>query len=105
MGDICLMKDSNVYRGEWKLCEVTKTMKDDKDKVRNVEVAVKAKQSGSGPYIATKPIILNRHVNNIIVLVPANEREPQQVHGDSEGGGGDVQLDVDGQQVHEVDRI
>ena len=81
-------------------------MKDDKDKVRNVEVAVKAKQSGSGPYIATKPIILNRHVNNIIVLVPANEREPQQVqvHVDSEVGG-DNQLDVDGQQEHEVDRI
>ena len=82
MGDICLFKDSNVYRGEWRLCEVTKAMKDERNKVRNVQIVVKPKQSGTGLYIATTPIFLNRHVSNIIVLVPANEREfhePQQV--------------------------
>ena len=83
MGDICLLKDSNVFRGEWRLCEVTKAMKDVRDKVRNVQVMVKPKQSGSGPYIGTKPIYLNRHVNNLIVLVPVGERDVQpQPQGD-----------------------
>ena len=88
VGDVCLMKDSNVYRGEWRLCEVTKAMKDGSNKVRNVQIVVKPKQSGSGPYITTKPIFINRHVSNIIVLVPANERElhePQQVQVRREG--------------------
>ena len=90
VGDICLLKDSNVFRGEWRLCEVTKAMKDEKNKVRNVQVLVKPKQSGSGPYIATKPIYLNRHVNNLILLVPVDERdahpqsEVQGVHGDGQ---------------------
>ena len=95
VGDVCLMKDSNVYRGEWRLCEVTKAMKDGSNKVRNVQIVVKPKQSGSGPYITTKPIFINRHVSNIIVLVPANERElhePQQVQVRREGD--HVQHDV-----------
>ena len=105
MGDICLVKDSNVYRGEWRLCEVTKTMKDGRNKVRNVEIVVKPKQSGSGPYITTSPIFLNRHVSNIIVLVPANERElheSQQVHVGYDGG--HFQDEVVEDQVHVVDR-
>ena len=56
---------------------------------------VKPKQSGSGPYITTNPIFLNRHVSNIIVLVPANERElhePQQVQVGRDGD--DVQHDM-----------
>ena len=56
---------------------------------------VKPKQSGSGPYITTNSIFLNRHVSNIIVLVPANERElhePQQVQVGRDGD--DVQHDM-----------
>ena len=98
VGDICLLKDSNVFRGEWRLCEVTKAMKDERDKVRNVQVMVKPKQSGSGPYIGTKPIYLNRHVNNLIVLVPVGERDVQpQPQGD--GGRRDQVVGQD-----EVDR-
>ena len=70
-------------------------MKDERDKVRNVQVMVKPKQSGSGPYITTKPIFINRHVSNIIVLVPANERE---LHGH-------VPDEVVEDQVHVVDRL
>ena len=103
VGDICLLKDSNVFRGEWRLCEVTKAMRDERDKVRNVQVTVKPKQSGSGPYIVTKPIYLNRHVNNLILLVPVSERDPQpqpQAQGD-QGDGGQLDQQV-GQDV--VDR-
>ena len=80
-------------------------MKDGENKVRNVQIVVKPRQSGAGPYIATSPIFLNRHVSNIIVLVPANERElhesqPVQVGCD----GGHVQDEVVEDQVRVVDR-
>ena len=65
--DICLLKDSNAYRGEWRLCRVSKVFPDASNKVRNVEVIVKPRQGGSKKYIPTKPIALNRHVNNLIV--------------------------------------
>ena len=74
--------------------------------MRNVQIVVKPKQSGSGPYITTKPIFINRHVSNIIVLVPANERElheSQQVHVGCDGG--HVQDEVVEDQVHVVDRL
>ena len=106
MGDICLVKDSNVYRGEWRLCEVTKAMEDGRNKVRNIQIVVKPKQSGTGPYIATTPIFLNRHVSNIIVLVPANEREhhePQHVQVGCDDD--DVQDDVAEHQEHMVNRV
>ena len=76
VGDICL-KDSNVYRGEWRMCEVAKVFPDGSGKVRNVEIMFKPKQSGAGPYISIKPVYLRRHVNNLIVIVPADEQEDQ----------------------------
>jgi len=73
-GDICLLKDSNAFRGEWRMCEVVKTLPDRNNKVRNVEVMVKPKLSGTGEYVSTKPIIVRRHVSNIMVLVPTEDR-------------------------------
>ena len=84
VGDVCLLKDPNVFRGEWRLCEVTEVFKDDKKKVRNVQVMVKPKQGGHGPYIPTKSIYLNRHVNNLMVIVPADERD--ELLGDLQDG-------------------
>ena len=75
VGDICVLKDSNAFRGEWRLCKVTNVFPDERGKVRNVEVMVKPKQSGVGPYIVTKPIMLSRHVCNLMVIVPADEQE------------------------------
>ena len=75
-------------------------------KKTRLEIVVKPKQSGSGPYITTSPIFLNRHVSNIIVLVPANERElheSQQVHVGCDGG--HVQDQVVEDQVHVVDQL
>ena len=42
--DICLLRDSNMVRGDWRLCEVVEVFPDAKKCVRNVEVVVKAKQ-------------------------------------------------------------
>ena len=70
VGDLCVVKDSNALRGEWRLAKVTTTYPDDKGKVRNVEIMVKPKQGGHGAYTPTPPVYLNRHVNNLILLVP-----------------------------------
>ena len=75
VGDICLLKDSNAYRGEWRLCEVASVSPDDHGKVRNVSVMVKPNQGGSAVYVPTKPIYLNRHVSNLVVLIPVEDRE------------------------------
>ena len=72
--DVCILRDSNVIRGEWRLCEVVKVFPNGKGQVRNVAVVVKAKQGGSGSYVATPPIEIKRHVSNLILLVPAEER-------------------------------
>ena len=74
VGDICLLKDPNAYRGEWRLCEVASVSPDDRGKVRNVRVMVKPRQGGSVHYLPTKPFYVNRHVSNLILLLPAQER-------------------------------
>ena len=74
VGDVCLLRDSNLVRGEWRLCEVVSVFPDAKNSVRNVEVVVKAKQGGSSGYVSSSPIKIKRHVSNLILLVPAGER-------------------------------
>ena len=69
-----MLKDSNAFRGEWRLCEVAGVSPDERGKVRNVSVMVKSKQGGSTEYVSTKPIYLNRHVSNLVLLIPAEER-------------------------------
>lgn len=36
---------------------------------------IKPKQGGSAVYVPTKPIYLNRHVSNLVLLIPVEERE------------------------------
>ena len=76
VGDVCLLKDSNAYRGEWRLCEVASVSPDDNGRVRNVRVMVKPRQGSSPQYVPVKPIYLNRHVSNLVLLIPAEDREP-----------------------------
>ena len=77
-GDVCLVKDSNMLRGEWRIARVTVPYPDQLGRVRNVELMVKPKQGPTGDYIPTAPIYIKRHVNNIVVLVPAEELEETQ---------------------------
>ena len=74
IGDICVIKDSNVIRGEWRLGQITAVYPDRLGKVRNVEVSVKPKQGGLGEYVPTIPLQLRRHVNNVIVLIPVEDQ-------------------------------
>ena len=98
MGDICLLKDSSAYRGEWRLCEVASVSPDEHGKVRNVRVMVKPKQGGSAHYVPTKPIYLNRHVSNLILLLPAEERSDPVERGkasdDIQRTGSDVDVTI-----------
>lgn len=73
--DICLLQDSNSIRGEWRLVQVTDTYPDKAGLVRNVEVKAKPKQDGTLSYIPSAATFLRRHVNNLILLVPACDME------------------------------
>ena len=75
VGDVCLLRDSNAYRGEWRLCKVASVSPDDQGRVRNVSVMVKPRQGGSPHYVPVKPMYLNRHVSNLVLLIPAEDRE------------------------------
>ena len=56
------------------MCEVVETLPDRNNKVRNVEVMVKPKLSWTGEYVFSKPIIVQRHVSSLTVLVPTEDR-------------------------------
>ena len=70
VGDICLLKDSNSLRGDWRICRVVQTMPDSKGTVRNVRVNVASRYDGGLSYNFQKPYTLSRHVSNLIVIVP-----------------------------------
>ena len=73
VGDVCVMQDSSLFRGEWRLVLVTTTFPDEKGVVRNVEVRASSKQDGSKLYKPHAPNFLKRHVSNLVVLVPKDE--------------------------------
>ena len=75
VGDVCFMQDSNHLRGEWRLVLVTNTFPDEQGVVRNVEVKVHPRQDGSQVYKPTTANYLKRHVSNLVVLVPMEEKE------------------------------
>ena len=74
VNDVCLLKDEDAFRAEWRLARVTATFPDRFNKVRNVEVKVVPAQDGSKDYRSVKPNHLKRHVSNLIVLVPVEEQ-------------------------------
>ena len=41
--------------------------------IRNVQVMVQPKQGSKGSYVPTKPIYLDRHVSNLVVVVAADD--------------------------------
>ena len=75
VGDVCMMKDSNSLRGEWKICRVGKVFPDVHGKVRNVMVYVPP-PSLSASRIYPKKVVMNElrhHVSNLIVIVPSED--------------------------------
>ena len=74
IGDVCVMRDSNAIRGEWRLAKVVTCYPDTHGRVRNVELLVKPRQGAAGDYVASAPIYVKRHVNNLVLLVPYEEQ-------------------------------
>ena len=84
IGDVCVLKDPNAMRGEWRLCRVVDVFPDESNTVRNVEIIV----APPSLHDATKPykkgvamIKLKRHVNNLVVIVPHEEDDVGAGHG------------------------
>ena len=75
VGDICLLQDSNVVRGEWRYVRVTEIYPDRHGNVRNVEVVVAPRHTGKGDYKYQSPSYVKRHVGKLIVLVPVEDQE------------------------------
>ena len=76
-GDVCVLKDANALRGEWKLCRVMEVFPDEYEVVRNVRVALPPSGHDSSPQYRTglEKTIVDRHVSNLVVIVPSEEEE------------------------------
>ena len=71
---MCLLKDWDCFRGEWRLSRVVDVFPDRFGNVRNVEVMVKPTQDGCPRYHPSGGQKLRRHVSNLVVLVPAEDQ-------------------------------
>ena len=90
--DVCVMKDSNTMRGEWRLCRVIEVYPDKEGVVRNVKViaAPPSKTDGTSNYNKDIAMVeLKRHVSNFIVIHPKDDG----VNDDSDTGHGRVCTD------------
>ena len=85
MDDVCLFRDSNALRGEWRLCRVKEVWPDEDKIVRNVSVTVPPPSlalSKGTDY--PKNLVMNelkRHVNNLIVIAAADNSEIKALGG------------------------
>ena len=96
VGDICLLKDPDAFRAEWRLARVTATFPDKHENVRNVEVKVVPSQGRSRDYQSVKPNYLKRHVSNLIVIVPVEDQNENENNFEND----DKELDAE--EVHDV---
>ena len=78
VNDVCLLKDEDAFRSEWKLARVVEVYPDRFGNVRNVEVLVKPAQDGSSIYKPSGGQLIRRHVNNLLLLVPVEEQDTSQ---------------------------
>ena len=81
VNDVCLLKDEDAFRSEWKLARVMEVYPDRFGNVRNVEVMVKSAQDGTRTYEPTGGRLLRRHVSNLLLLVPAEDQDASQAVG------------------------
>ena len=92
VGDVCLLKDPEAFRAEWRLARVTATFPDRHGKVRNVEVKVVPNADRSKTYKPVKPNYLKRHVSNLVVIVPVEDHDEKKTD----------ETKVDAEDVHDV---
>ena len=77
VGDVVLVQDSNEVRGKWKLGIVSETHPGKDDKVRSVKIQYKNPKNGErcGVYEGHNHITIERPVQKIVVVIPAEERK------------------------------
>ena len=93
IGDVCMLRDQNTLRGEWRICRVKEVMPDTDGKVRNVIVLVPPPSLALSKGIEyPKNIVMNelkRHVKNLIVIAASDSKEKNS---EIEPLGGSVKL-------------
>ena len=77
MGDVVLIQDPNQVRGNWRLGIVSRVYPGDDGRVRRVEVQYKNPKPGEavGKYQGRGYVTVQRAVNRLIVLVPADSKD------------------------------
>ena len=75
-GDVVLVADSNVHRGEYRLAEVVEVFSGTDNKVRQATVSYKNYRAGEKlhEYKGAKPTIVKRSVQRLALLIPVEER-------------------------------
>ena len=71
VGDIVLIQDSEVFRGEWRLGKVTKVMKGTDGMVRSCEVQYKPKSEENDIQKRSRTIV--RRVQRLVIVVAVDE--------------------------------
>ena len=100
VGDVCLLKDPDAFRAEWRLARVTATFPDRRGKVRNVEIKVVPSPDKGKHYAPIKPNFLKRHVSNLVVIVPVEDQGDHDVKNTEEKSS--KLLDDEGEDAEEV---
>ena len=75
-GDIVLISDTNLVRGQWKLGRVTKTFPGKDGKVRKVELQYKNPRQGESvkEYKGHGYVTVDRPVHKLVILIPNDEQ-------------------------------
>ena len=72
VGDVVIVQDSNILRGEWKLALVRSVVPSDDGKVRRVHVSYK-NDNGGRDYHGTNYVTIERPIQKLVVVVPVEE--------------------------------
>ena len=72
VGDVVIIQDSNVVRGEWKLGLVQSVLPSDDGKVRRVKVSYK-NDDGQKRYDGTKYTTIERPIQKLVVIIPIDD--------------------------------
>lgn len=74
VGDIVMVQDSNMIRGQWRLTQVCEAKAGKDGKVRDVELRYKVLESGCR-YNGCTDSIIRRSVHRLVVILPVEEQK------------------------------
>ena len=72
-GDIVLVNDQNVLRGEWKIAQVVEGIQGRDGKTRDVLLRYKINESGKR-YVGQRDMQMTRSVHRLVVILPVEEQ-------------------------------